>query len=99
MDKVAEAIKTIRESVCMGDEKGRNIVVLDRGWIFVGDLKRVDGGYLLTNASNIRSWQKGGFGALTNSPDEADAKLDPCKPIWFRERSMLFYVPVGEGWK
>lgn len=95
-----EALKVLEENMCpRGDDKGKCIVVLDRGWIFVGKLTRVDDdGYLLTECSNIRKWSTGGFGGLTKSSATSGAVQDSCSPIKFRDKSMLFYVPVSEEW-
>lgn len=77
----------------------RHLVVLDRGWIFVGDLEdRPEGGYLLTKAKNIRRWEQGGFGALSKSAKAAKAHLDDCAPIWFTSSACIFRVPVGGDW-
>ncbi|MCP3882373.1 MAG: hypothetical protein GY701_28860 [Sulfitobacter sp.] len=77
----------------------RHIVVLDRGWIFVGDLSRdEDGNYRLTNAANIRKWSSGGFGGLTRDPKGSGAVLDPSEDLRFDATAPLFTVPVEDSW-
>ena len=76
----------------------RCIVVLDRGWIFVGNLSTDGGVSTLSSAANIRKWGSGGFGGLTADPKGAGAVLDQCEDITFDERAPLFCVPVPEDW-
>ena len=75
-----QALEVIKENLCTGEAKGRHIVVLDRGWIFVSDLTKLDDdGYMLTNCMNIRKWTSGGFGGLTKSKsDSVDRAGAPC---------------------
>jgi len=100
MDKVDEAIQTIKEHLCRGESKGKHLVVLDRGWIFVGNLTMLDDGnsYMLTDCANVRRWEKAGFGGLTQSKTESAAMLDKCRPIRFRASAMIFCVPLSEEW-
>ncbi|MFQ5471269.1 MAG: hypothetical protein ACE5FA_00095 [Dehalococcoidia bacterium] len=78
----------------------RHIVVLDRGWIFVGDLvqSKEDGVYELNNAQNVRKWSDGGFGGLTKDPVGAGAVLDSSAAIRFSRSACIFMVPVPEEW-
>lgn len=50
-------------------DMGQNIVVLDRGFVYVGNV-RDEGDYvIITNAKNIRVWgTKNGLGELRNGP-------------------------------
>jgi hypothetical protein len=76
------------------------IVVLHRGWIFVGDLDRQqpDGKYRLTNAKNVRTWDKGGFGGLTAGAVSSGARLDPCADVSFDGDAMIFCSHLAENW-
>lgn len=76
----------------------RKIVVLDRGWIMVGNASTKDGVTTLTGCSNVRQWSKGGFGGLTLSREESGAVLDPCGDVKFSEGSEILSVPVREDW-
>jgi hypothetical protein len=99
-EKVKEAMQTIQEHLCTGKAKGRHLVVLDRGWIFAGNLTMLDDGegYMLTDCVNIRRWETGGFGGLTKSRETTSAYLDPCRNIKFRSSAMVFCVPIPEEW-
>lgn len=95
---VCEALDVLIKTVG-GLEGDRHIVVLDRGWIFVGNLsKREDGTYVLVNAKNVRKWQRGGFGALSKGAKLSEATLDDAAPIIFTDKALLFTVPVAEDW-
>lgn len=57
-------------------EMGQNIVVLDRGFVYVGDVTDEGDFILIRNAKNIRIWgTKNGLGELTNGP-LANTKID-----------------------
>ena len=103
MDKkcsVKEAIQVIEDAMDDDPPEGDwHIVVLDRGWIFVGILEEFeDGTYALSNAKNVRKWTKNGFGGLTKGAISAEATLDPCAPLKFAASAMMFCVPVSEDW-
>jgi hypothetical protein len=88
----------VREIVCDKKAGSRCIVVLDRGWIFVGDLT-IDGTtHTLTPVQNIRNWKQGGFGGLTRSAKASGATLDACEDITYDRLAEVFRVPVGEDW-
>ncbi|MCP4539849.1 MAG: hypothetical protein GY832_22140 [Chloroflexi bacterium] len=99
MDKeLKQAFEVIEKRTAKCTEGDRHIVVLDRGWIFVGNLSLTEDVYTLTNAVNIRKWEKGGFGALSKSREAAGATLDSCEPIRFAKGAPLFVVPIQEDW-
>lgn len=58
------------------------IVVLQRGWVYVGNFTRDDGtGCKLTNASNIRVWgTTKGLPELVNGPTKTTV-LDKCDGV------------------
>lgn len=87
------------EYVPAGATGGQCLCVLDRGWIFVGDLSTNDAGiHTLRNARNVRKWNKGGFGLLTRSREDSGAVLDDCADLQFTAGALIFCVPVAESW-
>ncbi len=74
-------------------EMGQNIVVLDRGFVYVGDVT-IDGDFAtITNAKNIRYWgTKKGLGELTNGP-LAETKLDEIGIVKAPMRAVIHFVP------
>jgi len=93
-----EALKTLADAIEAIPRGSRHIVVLDRGWIFVGNLSTEGENYTLTNVLNVRTWKQGGFGALSLSAKEAEAVLDKSAPLKFHRSAVIFTVPVGEAW-
>ena len=98
--EVKEAIKVLEAATANCAQGDRHIAVLDRGWIFAGDmsLDTDTGVYTMTNCVNIRKWTKGGFGALSRSVVDSGAISDKCATIKFHARSMILCVPIGGDW-
>ena len=77
----------------------RAVLVLDRGWVFAGDVTEANGRVVLTNAVQVRSWSSIGFEGMIDDPDSDSVVLKPMpQPVDFPAASELFRVPVGEGW-
>ena len=96
-------VKTALEVIAQELEKkvtgNRNIVVLDKGWIFVGNLaNNGDETFSLSNVCNLRKWQAGGFGMVVTEPAKAQVTLDKCGDINFRSASVIFTAPISENW-
>lgn len=96
-------IKTVPQEVLLDGKVYRladeepgdlTLIVMERGFIFVGEWN----GKKLTNASNVRRWERGGFGGLTKSHSEAGAELDSCGDIEPVGSSVLFTVRLPRGW-
>ena len=97
--EIKEAIATLTSLAATCKEGDRHLVVLDRGWIFCGNLTRTDDGVnTLTDCVNVRKWSSGGFGGLTTDPKGSGAVCDSCAPIRFRDSAMILAVPVPENW-
>lgn len=74
----------------------RAIVVVDRGWIFAGDVTRSNGRILLTRAVWVFRWEKVGFSGIIADPKKADIR--PIADVDLPEASEIFCVPVGDSW-
>ena len=72
----------------------RRVVVLDRGWIFAGDLSEDE--TKLANVVNVRKWERFGFGGLCKDPTAAGAVLDPCENLELS--GWIFCVEVADDW-
>lgn len=58
------------------------IVVLNRGWIVVGNVKETGSKTIIQNASVIRNWgTKNGLGELAMKGKLPETKLDACPDI------------------
>ena len=80
-----------------GDMK---IVVLDRGFVFVGRVEYSDDSVIITDAKNIRKWgTTKGLGELVNGPLSGTV-LDAAGTVIAPKRAMIFTLTVDEQkWK
>ena len=77
----------------------RAVVVVDRGWIFAGDVHREDGRIVLTDAVWVFRWESLGFdGVLANPKDDRVTIKRLQNPVDIPEGSEIFLVPVEAGW-
>jgi len=74
----------------------RAIIVVDRGWIFAGDVERKDGRIYLTRAVWVFRWESCGFAAVITDPSKADIR--PIDDLDLPEVSEIFCIPVYEDW-
>lgn len=81
------------KSIPQKQDLGQNIVVLDRGFIYVGNVV-IDGDFaIISEAKNIRYWgTKKGLGELTNGP-LSETKLDEVGLIKAPMRAVIHFVP------
>jgi hypothetical protein len=74
----------------------RAVVVVDRGWIFAGDVTRKDGRIYLSNAVWVFRWSSIGFDGVLRNPKKAEIrKIDD---VDIPAQSEIFCVPVADGW-
>jgi hypothetical protein len=72
------------------------IVVLKRGFIYVGRCRMDDDTLVITNAVNVRRWgTTRGLGELVNGPT-ADTVLDPVGTVRAPERAVIHTIDVRE---
>lgn len=74
----------------------RHLLIVDRGWVFCGDLSEADGRIKLERAVMVRSWSKG-LEALTQSAANAKVEL-LAAPVDVPAEAELFRIPVDESW-
>lgn len=73
----------------------RCVVVVDKGWIFAGDVERKEGRILITNAIHVFKWDSIGFAKMIET-EKAD--LRPIYSLNIPEASEIFCVPVHDKW-
>lgn len=80
----------------MSEQNPINIVVLDRGFVYVGRTK-VEGDFIIiTQAKNIRRWgTTRGLGELVTGPTK-DTKLDPVGTVKAPIRALISLISVEE---
>lgn len=76
----------------------RCVVVVDRGWIFAGDVTRADGRLRLSRALHVFSWAQNGLSGMVADPKKAKADLRPIADLDLPNDAELFCVPVGDSW-
>lgn len=74
----------------------RAIIVVDRGWIFAGDVTRENGRIKLSRALHVFKWESVGFSGMIENTKKAD--LRPIADVDIPEDAEIFCVPVSENW-
>jgi hypothetical protein len=97
---IVNGISYIAEDAIDPPTGDRVLVVLDRGFVFVGQLSHDEdtGMSTISNAANVRRWEKGGFGGMTRSSADSETTIDPCSPIVFRTGSEIMIVSLPRDW-
>ena len=73
----------------------RAVVVVDRGWIFAGDVTRENGRIRLSRAIHVFKWESIGFAKMIET---VKADLRPIANVDLPEGAEIFCVPVSENW-
>lgn len=76
----------------------RAVIVVDRGWIFAGDVTRTDGRIRLSRAVHVMRWETVGFAGLVDDPKKAKATIKPVADVDMPADAEIFCVPVADGW-
>jgi hypothetical protein len=76
----------------------RAVVVVDRGWIFAGDVTRANGRIRLSKALHVFRWESVGFAGMIENPKKAKADLRPVADVDLPDGAEIFCVPVADGW-
>ena len=88
---VAEAQQQVRGN--------RAVIVVDRGWIFAGDVTRENGRIRLDRAVWVFSWETIGFDGVIANPKSNKAVIKPMpNGVDLPEGAEIFCVPVSEDW-
>ena len=75
----------------------RAIVVIDRGWIYAGDVVQENGRITINNAVWVFKWESVGFSGIVADPSKADLRKMPY-PVDLPEESEVYRVAVPESW-
>ena len=77
----------------------RAVVVVDRGWIFAGDVTRENGRIKLTNAVWVFKWESIGFDGVIEDPKSSKAVIKPLPNVVdIPQAAEIFSVPIADGW-
>lgn len=78
-----------------GPETKKQIVILQRGWVLVGDYAEKGEECTLADASVIRIWgTKKGLGQLALEGPLPDTKLDPCGTARFHKGAVIARLDI-----
>lgn len=74
------------------------IVILQRGWVFIGKFSQEDQNCKLENAYNIRRWGTSeGLGELALKGKQAETKLDKVGTVSFHELTTVAVLDCDES--
>ena len=73
----------------------RAVIVVDRGWIFAGDVTRENGRIKLRRALHVFKWDSIGFAKVIET---AKADLRPIADVDIPADAEIFAVPVPDNW-
>jgi len=76
----------------------RAVVVVDRGWIFAGDVTRENGRIYLSNAVWVFRWESVGFAEVVADPKKSKADIRKIADVEVPEASEIFSIPVENSW-
>jgi len=76
----------------------KQILVLQRGWVVVGDVSQEASTVSVSNCSVIRIWgTSNGLGELAENGPLSETVLDKCPPVQVHELSIVMRMNVNEA--
>jgi hypothetical protein len=82
----------------MKQDLGKQIVIIDNGFVHVGNCSISDGFLRIDDAKNLRLWgTKQGLGELANGPT-GNTIADPIGKILVPIGRVVFFIEVIGGW-
>jgi len=94
--KINEVEYVRKDQVPMKPNGNRAIIVVDRGWIFAGDVTRENGRIKLSRALHVFKWESVGFAGMIENTKKAD--LRKITDVDIPEDAEIFCVPVDSNW-
>lgn len=78
---------------------GQQIVVLDRGFVYVGEVTREGETVTIGNARNIRRWGTSkGLGELAAEGPKPNTVLDPAGTVTAPLKSVIHFIACQKVW-
>ena len=74
----------------------RAVIVVDRGWVFAGDVVRENGRIKISRALHVFKWADVGFAGIIENTKKAD--LRRIADVDIPEGAEIFCVPVNDNW-
>ena len=89
-------VEYIRKDAVSDTDGDIKIVVLDRGFVYVGNIAKEDDFIVIKNAKNIRQWgTTKGLGELINGPLK-NTKLDAAGTVRAPFRALISLIDVEQ---
>ena len=77
----------------------RAVVVVDRGWIYAGDVTEENGRIRLDRAVWVFRWESIGFAAMVSDPESSNVDIRKMNyPVDIPQTAEIFRVPVPDDW-
>ncbi len=76
----------------------RAVVVVDRGWIFAGDVSEENGRIKLSRALHVFRWESIGFNGMIDDPKSSKVVLKKIADVDLPKDSEIFRIAVGDSW-
>lgn len=77
----------------------RAVVVVDRGWIFAGDVTEDNGRIKLTRALHVFRWESVGFDGMIADPKSSKVTLKKLSTdVDIPADAEVFRIPVADDW-
>ena len=100
-DKLSPVIRVNSETyIKQNIERGnRAVIVVDRGWIWAGDVQEKKGYITLTRVVWVFRWEAVGFNGVIENPEHPQVYLRPMDhAVKIPLDAEIFRVPVDDDW-
>ena len=75
----------------------KQIVIAQRGWVFVGSVTRTENEVVIEEAAVVRRWgTTAGLGQLAAKGPTADTRLDPCPTVRIHPLAVVAMMDCAE---
>jgi hypothetical protein len=91
-------IEYVRSDIAKPIVGNRAVIVVDRGWIFAGDVTRENGRIKLSRAIHVFRWESIGFDGMIANPKSNKVTLKPLADVDMPDSAEIFAIPVSEDW-
>lgn len=79
--------------------KANHIVVLDRGFVYVGQVREEGDKVVIENARNVRRWGTDkGLGQLALEGPQPNTQLDNCGTVIASKRAVIHQLVCKTNW-
>ena len=96
--KINEVEYVRKDSIKAVPNGNRAVVVVDRGWIFAGDVTRENGRIKLSRALHVFKWESICFNGVIENPHSNKVTLKPLADVDMPESAEIFCIPVSDQW-